>query len=148
MQPCVLLAAPFVVTMVALEPLLLARIFVCVMLAVLFLQSGVDKVVDRKGNLEWMVPHFAKSPFGGTVPMMLSVLTVFELLTGLGGAVSVVVLLVKGPLIVPIASIGLACLTFLMLFTGQRLAKDYAGAASLAAYSILPLIGLTLFAGA
>ena len=55
--------------------LLIAKILPCAFFAVLFLQSGVDKVVDRKGNLAWMEPHFESSPFKGLVPMLLSVLT-------------------------------------------------------------------------
>ena len=47
---------------------LLLRIFVSLFLAILFLQSGIDKVVDRRGNLEWLKGHFAKSPLAGMVP--------------------------------------------------------------------------------
>jgi hypothetical protein len=31
----------------------LIQIFASAFLAILFLQSGIDKVVDRSGNLEW-----------------------------------------------------------------------------------------------
>jgi hypothetical protein len=40
-------------------------------LAILFLQSGADKVVDRRGNIEYLKKHFAKSPLAGTVVPML-----------------------------------------------------------------------------
>jgi hypothetical protein len=128
------------------DVLLLAKVFACAFFAVLFLQSGVDKIVDRKGNLDWLVPHFEKSPFRGTVPMMLTFLTLMELASGLASLVAIVVLLVHGPVIVPQAAMVLVCATFVMLFTGQRLAKDYAGAASLASYFAVGLIGLALMA--
>jgi len=57
----------------------LLQTLVSAFLAILFLQSGIDKVVDRRGNLEWLTGHFAKSPLAGLVPLMLSVLTLFEL---------------------------------------------------------------------
>ena len=46
-------------------PLRLAQLFTCAFLAILFLQSGIDKVVDRSGNLEWLTGHFASSPLAG-----------------------------------------------------------------------------------
>src|SRR2546423_12145216 len=55
-------------------------------LAILFLQSGIDKVVDRRGNLEWLNGHFAKSPLAGMVPAMVTVITILEIVAGgLGG---------------------------------------------------------------
>ncbi|MEY4511892.1 MAG: hypothetical protein RLZZ450_4014 [Pseudomonadota bacterium] len=37
----------------------LVRLAVAALLAILFLQSGIDKVVDRKGNVEWLTGHFS-----------------------------------------------------------------------------------------
>src|SRR3954463_10308633 len=51
-------------------------------LAILFLQSGIDKVVDRRGNVEWLKGHFAKSPLAGMVPMMVTIITIMELAAG------------------------------------------------------------------
>lgn len=59
-----------------------AQCFVSVCLAVLFVQSGVDKVVDRSGNLDFHREHFAKSPLAGLVPLLLTTLTALELLSG------------------------------------------------------------------
>jgi hypothetical protein len=126
------------------DALLLAKLFPCAFFAACFLQSGVDKVADRQGNLAWLGPHFEKTPFKGMVPLMLSGITLLELSAGLTSLASVIVLLVHGPEVVPVVSMGLVCLTLLMLFTGQRLAKDYAGAGVLAAYSAVALIGMVV----
>jgi hypothetical protein len=48
------------------------QIFASAFLAILFLQSGIDKVVDRRGNLEWLKGHFAKSPLAGVVPALVT----------------------------------------------------------------------------
>jgi len=37
------------------------QILVSAFLAILFLQSGIDKVVDRRGNRAYLEQHFAKS---------------------------------------------------------------------------------------
>lgn len=117
-------------------------LFACAFFAVLFVQSGLDKVFDRKGNLAWMVPHFEKSPFKGQVPFMLSLLTVLEVATGLlafAGAIDLLFDLEWG---LARYALWLAAFTLICLFAGQRLAKDYAGAASLAGYFAVALIGV------
>src|SRR5258707_7070020 len=60
----------------------LLQIFVSAFLAILFLQSGIDKIVDRQGNLEWLKDHFAKSPLAGMVPLMFLLLTIIEVSAG------------------------------------------------------------------
>ncbi|MFY9234240.1 MAG: hypothetical protein WAO58_07245 [Fimbriimonadaceae bacterium] len=127
-----------------LEPIAIARVLVCTFFAVLFIQSGVDKVVDRAGNLAWLEPHFGKSPLKGAVPLMLGVITILELAAGVLSAAGAVVLVVGGPGWVPTAGVGLSALAILCLFAGQRIAKDYAGAAVLAAYFAVALLGLMI----
>lgn len=122
----------------------LAKILVCLFFSVLFLQSGIDKVTDWKGNLEWLTGHFAKSPFRSVVPLLLGTMTLFELATGLCSAAGAVCFLISGPAAVGTAAMALACLSLLMLFTGQRIAKDYPGAGTLAIYFGVALIGLWL----
>src|SRR5918992_4166603 len=60
----------------------LVQILASAFLAILFLQSGIDKVVDRRGNLEWLKGHFAKSPLAGFVPVMVTVITILEIVAG------------------------------------------------------------------
>src|SRR5213080_4092968 len=64
--------------------------FISAFLAILFLQSGIDKVVDRRGNLEWLTGHFAKSPLAGMVPAMVTAITILELAAGTLSAVGCV----------------------------------------------------------
>ena len=58
------------------------QILVSAFLAILFLQSGIDKVVDRRGNLEFLQGHFAKSPLAGMVPLLATVITILEIASG------------------------------------------------------------------
>jgi hypothetical protein len=108
-----------------------------VILAILFLQSGLDKVVDFKGNLAWLQGHFAKSPLAGQVTPMLAVITLTETAAGALAAVGAVMLVVGGLTTIGLYACQLCALNTVMLFFGQRLAKDYAGAASLVPYFIL-----------
>jgi hypothetical protein len=114
----------------------------CAFFAVLFVQSGLDKVFDRKGNLSWMVPHFEKSPLKGAVPTLLTILTIMEVGTGIACAAGAVAVLAGFDW--PLARYGLwaAAGTLICLFAGQRIGKDYAGAASLAAYFAVALVAV------
>ena len=53
----------------------LMQTFVSLFLAILFLHSGMDKVMDWRGNLGYLQPHFAKSPLASVVPAILLILT-------------------------------------------------------------------------
>src|SRR2546430_17522513 len=66
-----------------LSTLYLLQLLVSLFLAILFLQSGIDKIVDRQGNLSWLSGHFAKSPLAGTVPLLFAALTIIEVAAGL-----------------------------------------------------------------
>lgn len=128
------------------EAIYLMQIFASAFLAILFLQSGVDKIVDRRGNLEWLSGHFAKSPLAGTVPALLICITILELAAGALSAVGcVLVILLKDPTIAFYGAI-LSAAAITALFFGQRIAKDYAGAAVLVPYFLLSLVAIYLMA--
>jgi len=110
--------------------------------AILFLQSGIDKVVDRRGNLEWLIGHFAKSPLAGTVPLLLGVITVMELAAGTLSAVGCVLILVRHDPTIAFCGAIMAGLALLALFFGQRIAKEYPGAAALVPYFLVVIAAI------
>ena len=111
-------------------------------LAILFLQSGLDKVFDWKGNLEWMKAHFSESILKEVVPLLLATVTLVEVSAGIFSTVGVVNILVgKGDYVAFVGTL-LSSMALLMLFFGQRIAKDYAGAGGLVPYFILTLVTL------
>lgn len=115
----------------------LPALFAALLVAILFIQSGLDKVFDWKGNMEWLTGHFSKSFLSGFVWIMLAKLTVLELATGIASAVGIVYFLVTGSTAVIFWAATLGALTVVGLFFGQRIAKDYPGAAVLVPYFIL-----------
>jgi hypothetical protein len=128
----------------ALTPLDLVRLAVAASLAILFLQSGIDKIVDRKGNVEWLTGHFSKSPLASMVSPMLGVITLVEVSAGLCSGLGVLLMLFTGNRTLAALGALLSVTALLMLFFGQRMAKDYAGAAALIPYFILASGGLGL----
>lgn len=126
----------------------LGALFCSAMLAIVFIQSGLDKVFDWSGNVAWLTDHFSETFFAGQLPLLVGVLTAFELASGVGVAVGAAILLATGAKTVALYAL-LACgTTLLQLFFGQRLAKDYPGAAILVPYMLVVVAGLALLAGA
>ncbi|MEQ1933307.1 MAG: DoxX family protein [Fimbriimonadaceae bacterium] len=120
---------------------LFLKALICLFFAVLFLQSGLDKVTDRKGNLEWLTGHFANSPLRGLVPILLFKITLLEIVSGLLCLIGIWAVAFKGPAWIAPTGLLLCCLSLCALFAGQRIAKDYAGAASLAGYFAVAVVG-------
>ncbi len=60
----------------------LPALFAALLVAILFIQSGLDKVFDWRGNLDWLTGHFSKTFLSRTVLPMLATITVMELATG------------------------------------------------------------------
>lgn len=115
-------------------------------LAVLFLQSGIDKIIDRRGNLEWLKGHFAKSPLAGMVSLMVTVITIMEVAAGALSAVGCVMILIRRDSTLAFYGAVIAAFSILALFFGQRMAKDYPGAATLVPYFLLALAAIYLLA--
>ena len=124
----------------------LLQILASAFLAILFLQSGIDKIVDRRGNFEWLKGHFAKSPLAGIVPVLLICITILEIAAGALSAVGCLLLIVLKDSTVGLYGAILSAAAITALFFGQRLAKEYAGAAVLVPYFLLTLVAIYLLA--
>ena len=128
------------------EATYLMQILASAFLAILFLQSGIDKILDRRGNFEWLKGHFAKSSLAGIVPLLLISITILEVAAGaLSGVGCLLIILLKGSTIAFYGAI-LSSAAVTSLFFGQRIAKDYAGAAVLVPYFLLTLVAIYLLA--
>ena len=125
----------------------LAQILVSAFLAILFLQSGIDKILDREGNLQWLSGHFAKSPLAGLVPLLFGILTIIELVAGLLSGVGFFALLIVRNSTIAFYGAIVSAIAILCLFFGQRIAKEYAGAAVLVPYFLLSLVAIYLLGG-
>ena len=124
----------------------LMQIFASGFLAILFLQSGIDKIIDRRGNLEWLNGHFAKSPLAGIVPALLTTITILELAAGTLSAVGCVFMILSRDSTVAFYGAIVSAVAIIALFFGQRMAKDYPGAAVLIPYFLLALVAIYLLA--
>ena len=122
--------------------LTIAQSLIGIFLSIALLQSGSDKILNRNGNLEWLSSHFSNSPLSGLVPLLLNVVTILEIIAGSFTLIGSLMNLVNGNNILLTIGLLIAALNFLALFLGQRIAKDYEGAAVLVNYFVLNILGL------
>ena len=121
-----------------------AEVLILLFLIVTFLQSGLDKLLDWSGNVSFIKEHFKNSPLKNTVPLLLGIILSIELIAGVLMAIGVYQLYTSEATEIASLGIELSAITLLFLLIGQRLAKDYAGAMSLAVYFIITVLGVFL----
>jgi hypothetical protein len=124
----------------------LTQIFGSAFLAILFLQSGIDKIIDYRGNLEWLKGHFAKSPLAGIVSILVGAIMILEVTAGALSAIGCLIILVSRETTLAFYGAITSAVALIGLFFGQRMAKDYAGAAVLVPYFLLTLVAIYLLA--
>ena len=114
-----------------------ASILVLLFLAVTFVQSAYDKVFGWQGNVDWLKSHFANtSVLKNNVPLALGIILLLELATSILTLVGCAQLLINGDRVFGYYGAVLACITLIFLLLGQRLAKDYDGARTIAIYFV------------
>ena len=120
----------------------LCQILIALFLAIAFLQSGFDKIIDRQGNLDFFVKHFERSLLKPFTSIALSILTLMEICGGLLCVFGVIYVLKTNDTIYIFYGLLVIAFTILLLFFGQRVSKDYIGAADLVPYFILTMIAI------
>ena len=123
-------------------PMELCQIFIAIFLFIAFFQSGLDKVIDRKGNLDFLKAHFSDSPIIKIIPIMLLILTLLEIIGSAMLGYGVYYALVNRSTLWIFYGFVVIAITIIILFAGQRIAKDYLGAADLVPYFILIMLGI------
>lgn len=122
----------------------ITEILILLFILITFLQSGIDKASDWKGNTGWLTDHFSETFLSNLVPLMVGIIMIIEIITGLLAILGIGALIVSGNTTLGLWTCILAAVTLLMLLFGQRVAKDYAGAFTLTGYFIIVIIGTYL----
>ena len=120
----------------------ITSILILIFLAITFLQSGYDKLLYWKDNVEWLKGHFSKTPLKNSVPLALLNILILELISGILCVVGCIELFVNNGRIFGFYGAVFSCITLLMLLFGQRLAKDYDGARTIVIYFIPAILAV------
>ena len=113
-----------------------ASLLILVFLAVTFIQSGYDKVTDWRTNVDWLKGHFSKTILRNNIPAALVIILALELISGIFCVVGSIQILANGSRISGFYGAIFSCITLIILLFGQRIAKDYDGARTIAIYFI------------
>jgi hypothetical protein len=120
------------------------EILILLFLIVTFLQSGFDKLIDWNGNVSFIKDHFKNSPLKNSVPILLAIILILEIIAGCLMIVGIYQLFTSGAKEIASLGIELSAISLIFLLIGQRLAKDYAGAMSLTVYFLVAVFGVFL----
>lgn len=121
-------------------PIILILLFT----VITFLQSGLDKATDWKGNIGWLKGHFENTFLGGMVPLLVGTILILEILVGVLALAAIYSVLINENFTLALWALVLAAITLLMLLTGQRVAKDYPGAFTITGYFMVVIFGIFL----
>ena len=118
---------------------------ISVFLGIIMTQSGFDKIFNWEGELDFITGKFSKTPLANFSTFGLIQVTIFEILSGLLSLFGSIMALFYNDYSYGIMGLILATASLAILMLGQRLSKDYEGAAVLVPYYILTMFGLFVY---
>jgi len=121
------------------------QILVSIFFSIVFFQSGIDKIIDRDGNIAFFEDHFNKTPLRSVTALMLTILTILELIVAAMCFLGCFNSLIYRNSVFIFYGLFLCAIVLLLLLFGQRIAKDYVGAADITIYFILCIITIMSF---
>ena len=124
------------------DPLVLCQILIAIFLIVVFLQSSLDKIFERKSNLVFFKSYFSETILRHFTSYLLTAVTIFELIGTLVLIYGVYYSFAARTTLWIFYGFVILAITIIFLLTGQRIAKDYTAAAQLVPYFILIMLGI------
>ena len=117
-------------------------LFVLAFFFIVFIQSGVDKIFDYKGNLSFLndlLKIYFPPPL---IAFALILVTIFELISGILCLIGIVDFIFNKSNFIGLLGLIIGSFALLILLFGQRVSKNYDGAKTIAIYFILAMIGI------
>jgi len=113
-------------------------------LIITFFLSSIDKITDWKGNVDFITNHFKNSPLQSMVPLLLGTLLVLEIIASFLMIYGVYDIITNNTKLIALIGAEISAISLLFMLIGQRLAKDYTGAMTIAVYFIVNIFALIL----
>ena len=118
---------------------------ISVFLGIVMSQSGFDKIFNWEGELDFITGKFANTPLASFSTFGLIQVTILEILSGLLSLFGSFMALFYNDYSYAIMGLILAAASLAILMLGQRISKDYEGAAVLVPYYLLTMFGLFVY---
>jgi len=122
----------------------IAFLLILCFFTIVFVQSGLDKILDKKGNLNYL--NSLLKPFFSSLLIRFAFysVTTLELASGLFCLAGLVEYFFYSSSFFGLIGLVVGSLALLVLLFGQRVSKNYDGAKTLAVYFILAMAGIVL----
>ena len=120
-----------------------AFLLVLVFFLIVFIQSGLDKILDYKGNLNFL-KDLLKIYFSPTlIELALISVTILELASGILCLIGIINFVFNDSNFIGLLGLITGSIALLVLLFGQRVSKNYDGAKTIAIYFILAIVGIS-----
>jgi uncharacterized membrane protein YphA (DoxX/SURF4 family) len=118
-------------------PILILLVF----FAITFIQSGIDKLLNTQGNMDWFKSQFKETFLNSIIVPSFWLITIQEIIAGFSAlAVFFMILFNLSLSYILFYVFVFQAFVLLQLFFGQRIAKDYAGASGIVPYFITSIL--------
>ena len=122
----------------------IAFLLILCFFTIVFIQSGLDKVFDKKNNLSYLYSLLGSFFSAGLIRLAFYSVTILELFSGLFCALGLIHYFFSSSSLYGVVGIIIGSFALLILLVGQRVSKNYEGAKTLTVYFILAMLGLLL----
>jgi len=122
----------------------IAYLLILVFFSIVFIQSGMDKIIDKKGNLSFLVSHLEKVFSRTLIKIAFYVVTFLEISSGILCLLGTFQLLFFEQKQLGLIGIFVGSVALLILLFGQRVSRNYDGAQTIVVYFILSITGVLL----
>ena len=110
--------------------------------SIVFVQSGLDKVFDRKGNLSFLNDLLGGVFHKTLINIAFITVTVLELSSGFLCLAGIFDSFLRDSNSIGLVGLIVGSIALLVLLFGQRVSKNYEGAKTIAIYFILAMLGI------
>ena len=121
------------------------ELLVLAFVLITFMQSGIDKITDWSGNVAYIKSVFEKTFLAKFSTFLLAIIAVAEVVVGVLAIIGIYQILAHQDTFYGWLALVLSAKVLLALLFGQRIAKDYAGAMTIAVYFGVVLFGVYVF---
>jgi len=127
------------------EPIIINIILILSFFSIVFIQSGLDKVFNKKENLSFLYELLGKVFSKSLILVAFYSITLLEVASGFLCLIGVLEIIAYGSTTLGYWGLIVGALALLILLFGQRMSQNYDGAKTITIYFILTVFGISLF---
>ena len=127
------------------EPVIINIILILSFFSIVFIQSGLDKVFNKKENLSFLYELLGKVFSKSLILVAFYSITLLEVASGFLCLFGVLEIVLYGSSALGYWGLIVGALALLILLFGQRMSQNYDGAKTITIYFILAVFGISLF---